>query len=84
MAGWMATEERLAARLTNCALQELIAAAVAEFGEELVVAQVVSFSEADPKPAGVIVTAWIQGRHDRIPCAPRDWAGGKARENGQW
>jgi len=59
--GGLATEERLALDLPIASLQELIAAAVAEFGEELVVAQVVSFSEADPKPAGVIVTAWIQG-----------------------
>jgi hypothetical protein len=60
-AGGVSTEERLAADLPIASLQELIAAAVAEFGEELVVQQVVSFAEADPKPTGVIVTAWIQG-----------------------
>jgi len=57
----LSTEERLALDLPVASLQELIAAAVALFGEELVVSQVVSFAEADPKPAGVIVTAWIQG-----------------------
>lgn len=59
--GGLSTEERLASDLPIASLQEWIAAAVAEFGEDLIVQQVVSFAEADPKPSGVVVTAWIQG-----------------------
>lgn len=59
--GGLSTEERLALDLPIASLQELVAAAVALFGEELVVSQVVTFSEADPKPAGAIVAAWING-----------------------
>jgi hypothetical protein len=62
--GGLSTEERLAHDLPSTVLQELIDAAVTEFGDDLVVSHVVSCCATSPKPSGVVVAAWISGATD--------------------